>query len=198
MSKFSLIIISLSLLLFAGCSTSSIAIIDEPLTVNNTGQTYEGEAVIGIDFAHWKAHKGEHYYKRDYLTMPGSSTLDIIIYTSNAKAHFLPQFIGNSGAISVELYSDTIISNNGTAVNYSNSNFNYNDTNGLRIFRSPTVVSVGNSRGKSYSGQSQKISGEIRGNSEIILKPNSVYMFRVHNEAATSNILTCNFDWYDD
>ena len=191
------VIISLFLLLISGCSDTNISIVDQPLDVNITSQNYEDGAIIITDFAHAKAHDGEHFYKRDYFTLAGSSTLDVIIYTSNKTAHMLPQFIGNSGAISVILYSDTNVSNNGTLAPYYNSNFNYNDTNGLTIYRAPTVVSVGNERGKNYAGQAQKISGEIRGNSEIILKPNSIYMFRINNEAATTNIITCNFDWYD-
>lgn len=192
MKFYILILISLFLVFISGCSSTNVAVLD------NKNPIYEDEALIGIDFAHWKTHEGEHYYKRDWFTLSGSSTMSVIIYTSNETAHMLPQFIGNGGAINVTLYSNTTVSNNGTLVPYFNSNFNYPDTNGITMYRNPTIINNGIFKGRSYAGQAQKIAGEIRGNSEIILAPNSVYMFKVTNQAATSNIISCNFDWYDD
>jgi len=192
-------ILTISLLFISGCvagndNNSNETIIYKP--------TYEEKAIIGIDFAHWKAHEGGHYYKREYFTLSkeddSGAVLNTLLITGNNSVHLLPQFISNDAPIEVIFYKFSEVSNNGTPVLYFNSNLNYNDTNGLKIFTNPTITNVGTYGGKNLVGSGNKIGGDIRGNSELILKPNEKYIFRITNKGSVSNIVNCNFDWYDE
>jgi len=176
----------LCLLLFSGCVASS------------SNPTYEDEAIIGIDFPHFKTHTGDHFYKKDYIALSNGATLDILLITTDNAPHFLSFFVGNDAGINVTLYQSTTISNNGTELLYFNSNFNYNDTNGIKIYRDPTITNLGTFKGKNYVGSGRKLGDEIRADDEIILKPNTTYLYRITNQGVISNNVDYGFYWYDD
>ncbi|MFO7814989.1 MAG: hypothetical protein R6V14_04545 [Halanaerobiales bacterium] len=160
--------------------------------------TYEDEALIGIDWVHFKLHEGEHYYLRDYFTLGGRETVNIVIYTGENEAHLLPIITANDGAINVSLYENSIITSNGTEIIYYNSNYNYGDLDGLTIYDGAVVSNFGDYKGRSYIGSGRTYGGVIRAENEIILQPNTTYVFQITNQITNNNVIDIILDWYED
>jgi len=204
MKKLILITIIGLLMFFTGCSGVDVAITEPTslanafnnitLKTNVTNPTYEDIALVQTDFVHWKTHIGDHYYIRDYTSLGGSSTVDILFITNNSDVHLLDGFKAASGAIEVILYDNVTVSANGTLINSSNSNFNYPNFNSVKAYLNPTVTTLGEVKSRDYTGEGQR-TGE---DNKRILKANSTYLFRINNIATTSNIIDYNFYWYDE
>ena len=177
-----------SLCLFSGCT--DVAVIDLP--------TYEDTGIIGIDWEHYKTHEGEHFFYRDFVTLGNNANQSILLRTGNCSVHIIMQFYSDNGAFNVSLWEYPTTSNNGTHVNYWNSNRNFTNINCLNITISPTLSTFGTMLFKEQAGSGTKVGGDIRGRNEIILNANSIYLVRITNVATTSNDINYHFDWYDE
>ena len=200
LNKIFLIFGILSLVLFGGCMSAPIGNTDADGNLNVTvvNPTYENEALIEIDWTHFKAHEGKHFYLRDYYTLGNGATRNIVIYTGDMEAHLLPTITANDGAINVSMFENPTIASNGTEIVYYNSNYNYGDLNGLTIYNGATVSNLGDFKGRSYIGSGRSFGGVIRAENEIILKANTTYVFQITNQITTDNIIDVVLDWYED
>lgn len=207
MKKILFILLGLFLILFSGCSSVGVSFVDSDslatalnnttIKTNITSPTYEDKALILMAWEEMQIHEGKHFYKREYFPLAGSSTLNVLIYTGEQEAHFLPAISGNDGAINVSFWENPTVTTNGTLVPYFNSNYNYNDTNGLTFYRGGSVSALGTFKGRNYVGSGRTYGGTIRATDEIVLKPNSTYLMQIGNQIVTSNVIDCVFTWYD-
>lgn len=201
LKKIKFLLLSLFLLIFAGCNVAfPQSNLDSygNLNVSIIKPTFENEAVVGIDYSHYEIHEGDHYYSKGYFTQSASSSNIIYLLTGNRTVHLLTEFWSIDGAFNVTFRDNCTVSSNGTTLKQFNSNRNYNDHNSMSIFLNPTTTSNGTILSANYVGQGNKLGGDIRSESEIVLSKNSCYMFRFTNQITTSNILNYNFGWYDE
>lgn len=151
---------------------------------------YNPLPVNSIEYAHYKTHEGK-YFSGGYFTasLSDTSNLDLLIQINAESMH--AQFtISASGDATIALYEGTVASVLGTSVNMSNHNRNSSHTFTGSVYISPTVTSTGNI----INGIGYLVGGEKRsatgGNfgfaNEFILKPNTKYLLRLTNIAATT------------
>lgn len=173
-------------LFFAGCSN---------LAVNNFPEDEYGSIII-IAHQHAKIHSGEYWFFTNQTTLGLGATRDILIKpTCPIDTHFLIT-IRSTGEANFFLYENTTVSNNGTLLQIRNRNRNYNDTNGVKLYRTPTVTTLGYSIEQVHFGNGQNTGGSIEGLNEIELNCNYNYLLRITSEAASNDIWYL-LDWYD-
>ena len=184
----------LVLLLFSGC------------TYVDTSPTYEDEAVIGIDYAHYKIHEGEHYFHMNFVDLSINAVRDIRITTGdNTKySHFL-FYLDAETETEWLFYENSTIITPGTNMTLRNNNRNSNKTSSMTIdyidngnlagANADTTVSADDRLLGGLLG-SGKTGGVQQRENEIILKPNTTYTLRlIANTAGFTDYL---FEWYED
>jgi hypothetical protein len=98
----------------------------------------------------------------------------------------------------IKLYED-YTGTGGTALTPINRNRNSDNATGLVITHTPTGGADGSVIWQDAPGAagnpSQSAPGTSQGRGELILKQNTIYLFRV--DGANDDIITYNFDWYE-
>lgn len=175
------------------------------------GTTEEGEqikvradelskALIAIPFEHAQVHEGEHFFYTDPVTLGSAGTQDYIFTTPDLvslRCHMLWQADGTA-VTTFQVYEGTARSGSAlqTAFNSKRDSLNI----------AKATVHKGSSAGAdgtliwayaagSAQGSSRVPSAAERAD-EMILKPNTKYLFRVTSGTA-SNLCNVKFLWYE-
>ncbi len=155
---------------------------------------------ITIDDIHARIHQGNLYEANNLATSVAvASPKRFLIITPGIKAiHFAYEVESGAGGIKVELFEDTIVSANGTAIVLMNQNRLSSNIATLQIFEGPTVTADGTQIDIHQSGTTTsggKISGHISFNREFILKKNTNYQMKITTLAQVD--VSTEFDWYE-
>jgi len=134
----------------------------------------------------------------------GGADLDVFIQTGSKPVIVKSVSIGYSGrGITSTTYESPTVSANGTAIPVYNSNRISPVAGEVALYSGPAVSIIGTkafassvSIGSSGNGQTTTGSYALAGN-ERILKPNTKYLRRVHNDDTDSGFLTIQFNWYE-
>lgn len=154
-----------------------------------------------IDFAHHEIHDGSHFMFTDSLELDATATQDYLITTPNTTkwSHLSFSFDGTA-ITTLEVYegsdktgttSQTIFNNNRNSATASGNTLHKGTsggtTDGTKIWshKSGTATGAASTTGASSSQDS-----------EIILKQNTKYIFRL-TSGTTDNLVNIAFNWYE-
>lgn len=166
--------------------------------------------LITIDYAHHEIHDGSHYYSgiSDQLTQT-SEHIDISLatpgWTPSSNDDYDTTFhlvISNwfSQACSFQAWEDVSSVSGGTVVVPQNHNRNtlyHNKTSKLTVTRGALARTGGTSfLGPSYMGLRSEVH-EARNEAEFILKPASLYVFRLTQLVNGANNCGIRAEWYE-
>ena len=176
------------------------------LSEPTSGRVQEFDSIfkitIVIDTGHHEIHEGDHYMYSDQVDLPNMGTQGYLITTPNTTkwSHFLWKVSGAIGA-RVELFEGTAKTGTTLQTTYNN-NRNSPNVAGTIIHKGVSG-SVGVGDGTLIhisgfgSGSAGGESGETTRDTEVILKQNTKYIFRVTNRGTNSNKVNIHFDWYE-
>ena len=145
-------------------------------------------AVHAIDHAHHEIHEGDYWFADDISTsLSSGNTYEWLLVTPDEDKylHSLPQLIG-TGEFEVQVYEGATTTTNGTEIPLLNRNRALGGTTTFKLFKTPTgssttgAVVVRNIR----VGVGSSI-GEVRSESELVLKINTKYLIRTTARASS-------------
>ena len=174
----------------------------KPLGTESWPRDSSTSALLSIDYAHHEIHSGSHYFYQSHHDMAKNSVNDHLIITPDTDKYSHMVFLVNSsaGQIHVEISEGATYSSIGTLEVPRNRNRNFPDAAGTLIYETPTITGQGTVliSGK-YGIDDKKLSsgGTGRGDSEIVLKRNTVYLFRVTETNIDNTVLNITLDWYE-
>jgi len=167
-----------------------------------SGTEYLQDATTGsfstIDHAHHEIHKGSHFFNKDWIDLSNGQVYDILFVTpiTGKWGHFLFEADSEAEA-NIILYLGTTTSSDGTPMTVFNRNLNSVTANGILMYHTPTITTVGTIGPRYKLGSGNKVGGEVRASNEVVLAPNAKYLVRITNDTALSNWMNWLFDWYE-
>jgi len=172
--------------------------LDDVLTVIEDAVDGTTTALRTVDYAHHEIHSGSHYFVKNWMDLTNGQVFNFLAVTSNSTswAHMLFAFSFEAEA-HINIYEDSVVSANGTAVTTRNRNRNSNNTSGLLLYHTPTITDVGTEIEAYKVGSGKGVGGEVRGNAELVLKQNTNYIIRLTNDTVTNNWVDYLADWYE-
>jgi hypothetical protein len=154
-----------------------------------------------IDYAHHEIHSGSHYFYDSHHDVLKAGVIEHLIITPNTTkwAHMVVGVGSTAGQIVAEFFEDTTVSANGALEPTRNRNRNVADNNTTLIYETPTVTGDGTLLDSAVFGteKNSSLGGGDRGNSEIILKQDTIYLFRVTELNVLATTVNITFDWYE-
>lgn len=160
-------------------------------------------ALVVIDIVHHEAHEGE-LFSTGYISPHGSlvadnGTIDVVLTTGARYCHAIGQ--GSFGGdFEGYLYEDADITG-GTPIAIRNHKRAGGDATTVTAVHSPTVNNVGTLLDGAFipGGSRNFDTGATSGQrSEWILKPNSVYLYRLINRAGNAQQGSLGVIWYEE
>lgn len=156
---------------------------------------------IGIDFVHYKIHRGEMYLASTYTTVTSASLSEIYFKTGPIDMHVVAE-VNVSGAAKISFYEAVTTTADGSSITVYNLYRNSAKSCGAVFFGGPT-----------WSTKSEKlifvdyipggdtvqtrVGGTGRTNSEFILKPNTKHILQIQNLAGTTITASVNAEFYE-
>lgn len=197
MKKTLLLILSLCIILFSGSAyagpSASIGVArgDQDTTTLSTNI---------VDYDHHEIHSGSHFYYTDWNILASGATAEYILTTPNTTkwAHLTFSMTG-SAITEIMVFENTLRSGASTCA-ILNSNRNKSTASGCTLAkRSVGSLDSGSTiyhmRSGSANVQSRSPMASNR-NSEIVLKQNTKYMFRILSGTA-DNLTNIQLEWYE-
>lgn len=154
-----------------------------------------------IDYPHHEIHQGTHYFYTDCITLASAGTQDYLLTTPNTTAWSHLSFSFDGSAITaLDVYegtdktgttAQTIVNNNRNSVNTSGNTLHKGTSGGTTDGTKIWCHKAGSSTGAaSASGASSSQS------SEIILKQNTKYIFRL-TSGTNDNLVNLILGFYE-
>lgn len=144
-------------------------------------------------------HNGNGFTHHNRHVVNNNTTFDHLIVTpANVEIHMRQwSFKPGTGPFTIEVYEDTVVSNNGTAEPVGNLNRSSTNIANFQLFHTPTITNVGNLILSDYANGDNKIGQDAAGTLEWVLKKNTKYLFRVNNVAAGNTNIVFTMFWYE-
>jgi len=172
------------------------------VTESNLTNAFDGitTAIKTIDSAHHEIHNGDHY-KAGFqdTSMATNETITLLFVTpaSVEWAHWILTAQA-TGAVVIELYEGATATG-GTPVTRFNRNRNSLNDSTTLVYHTPSVTADGTKiveRWVGNEGFKESVGGEMRGDSEFILKQDTKYLIRL---TAVNNGIkgAIGGDWYE-
>lgn len=171
-------------------------------TSQKSGQIFQLDT-IGIDFAHYEIHEGNHYFVVYSALKDNAGTIEVRIATPNTTkwAHMRIVVIG-ALASTAEMWVDTTkthVADN--AIIPMNRNMNSAKTSGLTICHTPGGSEAAAAKltqyfGAATSGGRAAAGGNATNEAEFILEQNTAFLIR-GTSRADGNSLSIILDWYE-
>ncbi|MCK4258745.1 MAG: hypothetical protein KAX49_07190 [Halanaerobiales bacterium] len=163
-----------------------------PLEIDDTSGAMEI-----VEYEHHEIHEGNHFFICDYDDTLGiGDTIEFVITTPNTLkwAHMLFDFSSILGA-ELEVYEGSSDVVGGTSTTPTNNNRNSGTTSDLTLLKDPTSITDG-TRIAGYLAGANRTAGFNSRNREIILKQDTIYLFRFTSDANLNAITFCG-EWYE-
>lgn len=153
-------------------------------------------ALIAMEYEHTEIHDGSHYFIAGFETVGLSAEIDFVLTTPNTQkwAHLL-FWIQSTKGFSLEMYEGASSVVAGTPITPRNNNRNFPDSSVIEVIKDPTSITVGTKIAE-WSAGSNLRAGFVERTKEIILKQNTIYLFRITSLDAT-NLITWDSNWYE-
>ena len=155
------------------------------------------ETLQTIEYEHHEIHAGSHYFICDYdAAIQINETIEFVVTTPNTAswAHMTLDFASTLGA-KLDIYEGSSAVVGGTSVTAINNNRNSTNTSVLTILKDPSSITDG-TRIAGYLSGANRVSGATNRDREIVLKQNTIYLFRFTSLANSNAISFCG-EWYE-
>jgi hypothetical protein len=152
-----------------------------------------GAMLVGIDYAHYQVHSGQHFMGGDLGTISNNGNVDYLFISDNTyNCHFLFD-IASDQNIKIEIYEAPTITANGTVLGTINLNRTKTNVPTALVYKNPTITANGNMLGAMYSiGRG----APANNNQEMIFKKGVKYLCRLVG-TVNGTIYSVVFDWYE-
>jgi hypothetical protein len=154
----------------------------------------------GLEFDHAQIHLGHGFtHSSLHTSLAAAASLDHVLLTGNFAVHLrLASFQASNAPGTVLIYEGPTTSGGSTGT-IMNRNRVSTKTSQCTITEAPTVTDVGTQLDVAYLPAASNQSGlsDDLGRDEIILKPNTKYLFRYTNGDNNSVDLVARFFWYE-
>lgn len=155
-------------------------------------------ALVVVDFPHHELHDGHHFTASDRVTIGSGATRQFLITTADVEeaAHLLFRIAASLQA-NIDFYENTALTG-GTTVPVINNNRRSNHVANTAVTHTPggagdgTLILQGAVGGTGPGAAG----GEVRGETEFILKRNAKYLLRI-TSGANNNIVATRIHWYE-
>jgi len=201
MEKLKYILISFFLLIFAGCSNSQIDFNNESIPINNTDLLKgENKQLVTITNNHYLNQNGKVYSLSQEMTLSSGQEVYFMGCTQNKNIHFTSfDIIVDTAPVNIYFYENPNVTNNGTQINSTimNRNFNYNST--LNLFYNPTISSEGELLFvNGILGDKNQVQSNFGQTEEWVLNLNTCYTFKIINNNGNDNDIIANLIYYEE
>lgn len=153
-------------------------------------------ALTTIDGIHRHLHDGEAFIYSGAATLSDAAAQDILLVVPAGIYPHIFFTVRGSGETNAVLYEAATVSANGTGVAEINRNRNSTNVASLAVYTGPTVTGTGTVLMTVHFGSGQQLGGEDRAEQEFLLKPSTIYLFRITSEA-NGNDLSWQIGWYE-
>ena len=148
-----------------------------------------------VESEHLETHLGNHRICADYnLAVASSAVINLLVRPGDSYMHVTFDIFASMGAI-IDIYEGATISAVGTMQLTVNSNRVGIPAVNQRVYQAPTVDAVGLKLFSFLAGSTRQ-AGIAERNHEIILNPNTNYLFRITSRA-NNNDIDWGFSWYE-
>ena len=172
-------------------------------TTNNETTSIPTDSISGnvavIDTDHYQLHQGRTFHFSELISSLGNGSNQDYYIVSPSGAHLRFWTIhANTGPITITLYENPTISDNGSAQTVQNMSRFSSNTTGLILYKSPTVSNVGTRLEFDILFPSKKdAAGATDDNPlEWILKTTNTYLIRVNNGSGGATDVHFKIQWY--
>ena len=157
---------------------------------------------VGIEYSHYKVHDGQMYSANYSFGITSASNLDIMVIVADDEPHITFEVAGTGQAL-VTMYEGITSSANGTSIPVYNFNRESANSTTLAFFRGSTWSTNSEITLKQYvmpggATPVTRVGGATRQGTEWELSPNEKYLFRIANQAGTTNTVTFNSEFYQE
>jgi len=155
---------------------------------------------VGIDYAHYAMHMGEHYFFKNWQDIEGADTVVYVLLRtpeSPTRIH-AKAAIDSEAEFLIELFEDSTVSADGTPITIFNNDRESTNTSEASVFAAPTVTDDGSLLWAGKTGTGRNPIGTSPGlNYEVLPKASTDYLLKITK--ATSGIHWVDFDfwWYE-
>ena len=173
----------------------------DPIFTTQVGVDSSTEALEVIDYEHHEIHAGSHYIIASSDVLGSGITKDFCTYAPDTTKwiHIIFEVAG-SASTSFDVFEAGDFDDDGISSTPLNSNRNSSNTAGFGVSADCTVNSTGtrilNYRFGSGTNPSKALSGENRSRTELVLKQDTNYLWRIRSNAADNNV-TYVGSWYE-
>ena len=175
-------------------SGSDINIVDPTDTMTGALET--------ISYEHHEIHSGSHFYVCNFEILDDRVSTDFAVTTPDtAKWSHMTFEIEGTSQTEFHIYEASAVTG-GTAAIPLNNNRNSATTSVLTLVKDPTVNTLGNlifAQSKGLAGTTPSKAGTVGvivRESEIILKQNTTYIFRITSRQDDNIVSYCG-EWYE-
>lgn len=153
---------------------------------------------VMTDATHHEIHSGRHFFIDNFTDITGSATINYLLVTPNStmRCYFLFEFDFEAEA-TLYFFEGTTTSANGTPIPVFNSDRNSTTTNTVLAYSAPTITSDGTQIVAHKTGSGKQTGGGGREERELILKPNTKYLFRIVNDSTSANWFDYGVTWVE-
>ena len=155
-----------------------------------------------IDFANAKTHEGKHF-KAGYMNedLDDNDTLEVLFVTPDTTEWSHWSLSAEVvGYVKVEIFEDTVVTDNGTAITRLNRNRNSLIEASTLAFHSPTITTDGTKLVTKFLGSltrnNEAVGDNFVANNHFLLKQNTKYLLRMTSKL-DDTIAKLGGDWYE-
>lgn len=152
-----------------------------------------------VNHAHFEIHSGNHFNVCDFVEgLALNALVEFIITTPDTAkwGHFRFNFASILG-VKLDIYKDPVTIVGGTSITPLNNNQNSVTASGLAVLKDPTSIAGDGTKITGHLAGANRTGGSTDREDEIILKQNTLYLFRFTSLAASNTLDWC-FKWYEE
>jgi len=151
-----------------------------------------------IEYEHHEIHSGSSFTLSRNVDAANGANVDILLITpAGTKWAHLTYEVEVQAEAEIFIY-EAPTATAGTPLVIYNRDRNSDKTATMTASHTPTAITPGTTIIRQYHiGTGKSVGGGARGAHEFILKANTKYLFRVHNETTNANEISIKLDWYE-
>jgi len=150
-----------------------------------------------IDYEHHEIHSGSHFFVAGHATVGITATLEVVVTVPETTAwpHMLFWW-SSSLSLTIEMFEGTTGVVGGASVTPRNSDRNNDAASGLTVVTNPASIAGDGTLIWSAAWGSKQAGGARGRNTEIILRSDTTYLWRV-TSGANGNMVAYEALWYE-